>query len=259
MSPTALRRARCLGSVDILVLAGGLGSRIRPTLGDTPKLLAPIGERPFLYYLLRWLRRFGARRVVLALGHGAAAVQEYLLDLRDPALAVTFVVEPRPLGTAGAVRFACPLLHTDPVLVMNGDTFVTADLCEFLAFHRAAGATGTIVGATVEAAGRYGRITIDGGARIREFVEKDAAFPGPVMVNAGIYLLSPALLDAIIVMPGPSLERDVFERLPAGSLAAFGGPFDFVDIGTPEALAAAAGVLAALFGRENRAENESAR
>jgi NDP-sugar pyrophosphorylase family protein len=79
------------------------------------------------------------------------------------------------------------------------------------------------------------------------------------MVNAGIYLLSPALLDAIIVMPGPSLERDVFERLPAGSLAAFGGPFDFVDIGTPEALAAAAGVLAALFGRESRAENESAR
>ena len=254
MSPRSLRRDQCLGAVDILVLAGGLGTRIRPVLGDTPKLLAPIGGRPFLSYLLRWLASFGARRVVLALGHAAAAVEDYLRDVRDldfeatQDLEVIAVVEPQPLGTAGAVRFARAWLHTDPVLVLNGDSFVDADLCGFLAFHRASGAAGTVLGAMVDDAGRYGRIVIDDDARIRRFVEKDTAFRGPAVVNSGVYLMSAALLDAIVAMPGPSLERDVFERLPAGSLAAFRGRFDFIDIGTPEALATAATVLAPLFG-----------
>ena len=239
--------------------AGGrLGRRIRPVLGERPKLLAPVGGRPFLSYLLQWLTRFGARRIVLALGHGATAVQKYLLEFRDPALEVTAIVEPRPLGTAGAVRFARARLRSDPVLAMNGDSFVAADLCGFLAFHRASGAIGTVLCATVEDAGRYGRIATDENARIREFVEKDTAFQGRATVNSGVYLLSAALLDTIIAMPGPSLERDVFERLPAGSLAAFGGPFDFVDIGTPETLAMAATVLAPLFGCLAGAKTESA-
>jgi NDP-sugar pyrophosphorylase family protein len=259
MSPTSSRLDRDLGAVDVLVLAGGLGMRIRPVLGDTPKLLAPIGGRPFLSYLLRWLTKFGARRVVLALGHGAAAVQEYLLDFRDPALAIAAVVEPRPLGTAGAVRLSRSRLHTDPVLVMNGDSFVSADLCAFLAFHRAAGASGTMLCATAEQAGRYGRIAIDENARIRQFVEKDIAFQGRAMVNTGLYLLSSALLDTIVAMPGPSLERDVFEQLPAGSLAAFGGAFDLLDIGTPEALATAVPLLAPLFSPVAAAQTEGAR
>lgn len=258
-SPTSSQRGRCLGSLDILVLAGGLGTRIRPVIGDTPKLMASIGGRPFLSYLLLWLTRFGARRVLLALGHGAAAVQDYLLDFRHPALSVTTVLEPCPLGTAGAVRLARSRLQTDPVLVMNGDSFVAADLCGFIAFHRAAGATGTVLCAMVEHAGRYGRIVTDENARIREFVEKDSSFRGPAMVNAGIYLLSGALLDTIVAMPGPSLERDVFARLPAGSLAAFGGPFDFIDIGTPETLAIAASVLAPLFGSLSAGVTESER
>ena len=257
-SPTSLRRGRCLGSVDILVLAGGLRTRIRPALGDTPKVLAPIGGRPFLSYLLRWLASFGARRVVLALGYGAAAVQECLRGFCEPDLSVTVVVEPRPLGTAGAVRFARARLHTDPVLVMNGDSFVDADLCAFLAFHHAAEAGGTVLCATVDHPGRYGRIATDSNARIREFVEKDAAFAGRAMVNAGVYLIPPALLDTIGAMPGPSLERDVFERLPAGSLAAFGGQFDFVDIGSPQTVATAANVLAPLFGLATAAETEGA-
>jgi NDP-sugar pyrophosphorylase family protein len=259
MSPTSSRLDRDLGPVDVLVLAGGLGTRIRPVLGDTPKLLAPIGGRPFLSYLLRWLTKFGARRVVLALGHGAAAVQEYLLDFRCSALEITTVVEPQPLGTAGAVRLARARLRSDTVMVMNGDSFVAADLCEFLEFHREAGAIGTMLCAMAEHGGRYGRIATDDNARIREFVEKDIALRGPAMVNAGVYLFSPALLDLVATMPGPSLERDVFEQLPAGSLAAFGGAFDLLDIGTPETLATAAALLAPLFSAVAAAQTEGAR
>jgi NDP-sugar pyrophosphorylase family protein len=253
----SIMSSQCLGLIDILVLAGGLGTRIRPVLGDTPKLLAPIGGRPFLSYQLRWLTSFGARRVVLALGFGAAAVQKYLGGFHDTVLEITAIVEPQPLGTAGAVRFARTQLRSNPVLVMNGDSFIAADLCGFLAFHHAAGATGTVLCTTVDDAGRYGRIAIDEDARIREFVEKDTTFQERAMINAGVYLLSGALLDAIVAMPGPSLERDVFERLPAGSLAAFSGPFDFIDIGTPETLATAAAVLAPLFGPAPAAETES--
>lgn len=258
MSPTSPRLERCLEAVDIVVLAGGLGTRLRPVLGDTPKLLAPVGGRPFLSYLLRWFSRFGARRVVLALGHGAADVLDYLRDVPDTALEITAVVEPYPLGTAGALRFARSWLRSDPVLVMNGDSFVAANLCRFLAFYRMVAADGAVLCALAENAGRYGRISIDENMCIRRFVEKDVAFRGSAMVNTGVYLFSGRLLDAIDAMPGPSLETDVFERLPAGSLAAFTGSFDFIDIGTPESFAAAATMLAPWFGRVAAAQMERA-
>jgi NDP-sugar pyrophosphorylase family protein len=146
------------------------------------------------------------------------------------------VTEPRPLGTAGAIRFARPNLHTDPVLVMNGDSFADADLCAFVAHHRRAGAKATLLCAEVDDAGRYGRIELDGEGRIRGFIEKDRNFHGRCAVSAGVYLFSAALLDEIAAGSLTSLEHDVFGRAPSGSLAAFAGRFAFIDIGTPESL-----------------------
>jgi mannose-1-phosphate guanylyltransferase len=100
--------------------------------------------------------------------------------------------------------------------------------------------------AQVEDAGRYGRVLVDQSGRIRGFVEKDPAIRGPAVVNAGIYLLSAPFLDAIAGGTARSLERDVFERLPAGSLAAVAGKFNFIDIGTPESLARAPQILETL-------------
>ena len=99
--------AQCLATLDVLVIAGGLGTRIRSALGDTPKLLAPIGGRPYLAYLLDWLRRFGAKRIVLGLGHRAQAVTDFLERNKSSYddLTVVTVTEPEPLGTAGA---RCP-------------------------------------------------------------------------------------------------------------------------------------------------------
>jgi len=241
--------AQCLATLDVLVIAGGLGTRIQSALGDTPKLLAPIGGRPYLAYFLDWLRRFGARRIVLGLGHRAQAVVDYLDRSKSSYadLTVVTVTEPEPLGTAGAIRFARPNLRSDPVLVMNGDSFADADLCAFVAHHRRARAKATLLCAEVEDAGRYGRVELDRKGRIRSFIEKDPNFHGRSAVNAGVYLFSAALLDEIAGGSAVSLEHDVFGRAAAGSLAAFAGRFTFIDIGTPESLKLAERVFGAKF------------
>jgi mannose-1-phosphate guanylyltransferase len=241
----ALQPAPCLATLDVLVIAGGLGTRIKSALGDTPKLLAPIGGRPYLDYLLGWLRSFGAKRVVLGLGHRAPAIVDFLDHNKSSYddLTVVTVTEPRPLGTAGAIRFARSNLRTDPVLVMNGDSFADTDLCAFVAHHRRSKAKATLLCVEVDDAGRYGRIELDGDGRIRRFIEKDPNFHGSSPVSAGLYLFSAALLDEIAAGNAVSLEHDVFARAPAGSFDAFAGRFAFIDIGTPESLKLAEHVI----------------
>jgi mannose-1-phosphate guanylyltransferase len=229
----------CLNAIDVLVLAGGLGTRIRPVLGDTPKLLAPVAGRTFLDHLLDWLRRFGARRVVFALGHRAEAVTAHLGKAARDGLVTVPVIEPQPLGTAGAIRLARPQLHSDPVLLLNGDSFTDADICKLLARHRRTVAAGTLLCASVADAGRYGRVDIDAAGTIRGFAEKDAQARGPANISAGMYVLSAALLDTIAAGTATSLEKDVFAALPPGALTAFCECGRFIDIGTPESLAAA--------------------
>lgn len=237
------RESSCLADLDIFVLAGGLGTRLQSVLGGLPKLLAPIEGRPYLAYLIDWLARFGAQRIVFGLGHKAEAVISYLNEHPRTDLAIETVVEPRPLGTAGAIRFARPHLHSDPVLVLNGDSYVDADLCDFVQRHKTAGKQATLLCAEVDNAGRYGRTQLDRDGLIEAFLEKDATFSGRAAINAGVYLLSAALLDSIANSDAVSLERDIFERLPAASLAGFASRAAFIDIGTPDSLAAADNVF----------------
>jgi NDP-sugar pyrophosphorylase family protein len=249
VSPKTSECPQCLATLDILVIAGGLGTRIKSVLGDTPKLLAPICGRPYLAYLLGWLRQFGARRVVLGLGHQAQAVIDFLArnSSAHDDLTVETVTEPQPLGTAGAVRFARSELRSDPVLVMNGDSFADADLCAFLDHHRRSKAKATLLCAEVDDAGRYGRVDFDGEGRIRGFIEKDPNFHGRSAVSAGVYLFSAALLDEIAGGNAASLERDVFGQAPSCSLDAFAGSFSFIDIGTPESLKLAEHIFGTKF------------
>src|ERR1700739_2139066 len=114
--------------IDAYIFAGGRGTRIAPILGIVPKFLAPIGDTTVGDLILDQLEAFGARRVVLGLGYGAACVIKYLARRPRTEMEVVLIVELRPLGTAGALRLAMPLLRSDPVLVMNGDTLVDVDL-----------------------------------------------------------------------------------------------------------------------------------
>jgi len=239
-----------LASVDVAVLAGGLGTRLRPVLGETPKILAPIGGKPYLDHLLAWLTGYGARRVVLCLGFRAELVLDYLKRHPFPAVEIATSVEPEPLGTAGGLRLALPLLRSDPVLVMNGDTFVDANLATFAQAHREARAAASVLCATVQSTARYGRLDLDAAGRVARFREKDPADAGPGSINAGLYLFSQAWLKDFGRTEGPSLERDVFAAAPAGTFTAIpAGDVAFVDIGTPESYAEAEAILGRALAR----------
>ena len=233
-----------LRDVDVLILAGGLGTRLRGVLPDTPKILAPILGRPFLEHLLRWLASQGCRRVVLSLGYRADAVKSWLDSASLPLLDIRTVVEPEPMGTGGAIAFAAATLGSDPVLVMNGDTVVEVDLKEFLRFHQDAKIDASILCVGVENPGRYGQIEIDDFDRVQRFAEKDPNATGPNWINAGLYLFSQRLVGEIsTTLSRGSLERDILEKRPVGSVGAFRTNGRFLDIGTPETLALAADLL----------------
>ena len=232
----------CLSGIDVVVLAGGRGTRLAGVLGGTPKVLAPIGERPYLSLLLAWLQGFGATRVIFGLGHLAGAVETYLQAHAPEGLACISVVEPEPLGTAGAIHHLASHIRNLPALVLNGDTFVDADLCAFLASHRESGAAGSILCTQVANAGRYGSVEIQGD-KISSFREKNLD-GGAGVINAGVYLFELKFLDIIAAAGGPSLETDVFQKLKPGTLNAHAGEFPFLDIGTPEDLARAPAILA---------------
>lgn len=250
---TASGNARSLSDVDTVVLAGGLGTRIRAVLGDVPKVLAPVGGRPFLDLLLDWLRGFGARRVVLCLGHLGDRVVAHLNDHPGIAagLEVVPVIEPAPLGTAGAVRHVRPHLSSDPVFVLNGDTFLDADLAGFVAGHRAAGRPISLLCAEVDSVARFGSVEVDGRGLLRRFVEKDAAGDRPGLINAGMYLFSAQALELLMACDGPSLERDLLQRQPTGTIRAEIVRGRFIDIGTPDSLAMAPQVIPLGHGRES--------
>ena len=226
-----------LKQIDVAVLAGGLGTRVSHVLGATPKLLAPVQGRPYIEHFLDWIGGFGAQRVVLCLGHLADVVVQYLHD-HPPALRVDVVVEPEPMGTAGALRHARSALRSDPVLVCTGDTFVDADVDALVQRHRADPAIATLLCGEVSDTSRFGRIQLDDRGRVASFAEKGSSGPG--LINCGLYLMSAELLDQIAAGQARSLERDVLAQCAPGSLGCHAGRFDFLDIGTPESLVSAA-------------------
>ncbi|MGB0670111.1 MAG: nucleotidyltransferase family protein [Rhodospirillales bacterium] len=223
-----------LSSIQAVILAGGLGTRLQGVLSDRPKALAPIHGRPFIDFQLAWLRSQGIERFVFCLGHRAGQIRDHLAARDD----VVFSVESEPLGTGGAIRHARHLLTSDPVLVLNGDSWLEADLRTFLDHHNHAMAPASMVCCAVPEAGRFGRVDVQGG-HVQAFAEKDPN-AGAGLISAGIYLLGQSALDDLDSLQVRSIEQDYFARLPAGTLAAHveDGP-PFIDIGTPESLRAA--------------------
>lgn len=215
------------------VLAGGLGTRLKPRFGDLPKSLAPLGGRPFLVWQLEWLRAKGIVDVVVCAGYGADQLERALGDGAAHGIRLRFSIEQEPLGTAGALRQASA--HVDgPAWVLNGDTLLEGDpwALEQARFER--GALGAIALYSVPDASSRGRVEVEADGRVKRFLEKDPAHRGPAWVNGGLYAFS-SVVWRRIGADTASLERDVLPGLAAaGRLIGVPCPGEFYDIGTPE-------------------------
>lgn len=232
-----------------VILAGGLGRRLRSVVPDRQKALAPVAGRPFLALLLERLGAAGMRDVILAVGHRAAGVRAFCGDGRRFGVEVRYSEERAPLGTAGAMALAAPLARTDPFLVLNGDTLAELDWDDLLRHHATRGASLTMALAAVPDRGRFGTVEVDPNGRVTGFAEK--AMAGAGWVNAGVYVVARTVLErcpALARRSGArpaSLERDVLPSLVGRGLHGFRAPgLRFLDIGTPAALARADRVLA---------------
>lgn len=231
-------------NVTAAVLAGGLGTRLRSVIADRPKALAEIKGRPFITYLLDQLTWTGVRSAVLCTGYLGEQIAGAIGENWD-GLRVSYSREERPLGTGGALRLALPHLGSDPVLVLNGDSFCMADLKGFWNWYHSRPA---IVGMLlIQAADtqRYGRVRVESDGAITEFAEKKVD-GGPGWINAGIYLLNREVISSIPTETNVSLEHDVFPRLVGRGLCGFPSRGRFLDIGTPEDFAAAETFFASL-------------
>lgn len=234
--------AESLADVTAVILAGGLGKRLRPVVSDRPKVLANVLGRPFLEHIFDRIAGFGVRRVVLCAGFMAELLDAaYREGYGDMSIAISR--EHEPLGTGGAVRNALPLLDSDPALVMNGDSYCTADLAAFFDRHRSAGAERSMLLVRCDECSDYGRVETDRDGHVTAYIEKDGS-AGPGWVNAGVYLLSKSAIESIPPEGPVSMERDVFPSwIPEGiqGVRLEGG---FLDIGTPERLEQAEDYLA---------------
>ena len=231
-----------------MILCGGLGTRLRGVLPTLPKALAPIAGRPFLDYVLQFLVSAGVTEVVLCIGVLGETILEYCRARKLDGLTLATSRENEPLGTGGAVKHAEQFIHTDPFLLMNGDTFLELNLAAMVEQHRKSEAAITMALTSVADAKRYGKVVTDERGLVTAFQEKEAgdghlarnatgtserAFGQKI--NAGCYAIRREVLKYIpVAPPAVSFETDVLPTFVLKGLQGYSTDGFFIDIGVPE-------------------------
>lgn len=218
--------------ITATILAGGAGTRLRTVVADRPKVLASVGGRPFLTRLLDQLAAQQVTRILLCTGYLGSQVQTQLGDSYQ-GMELLYSQENTALGTAGAIVQALPLLRSDTVLVLNGDSFCEVDLGASLAWHQQKTARATLVLAHVDQGARYGRVATAPDGQITRFLEKTGS-PEGGWINSGIYWFQRSALGGLPARMPLSLERDVFPGWIGQGLYGYAQPGRFLDIGVPE-------------------------
>jgi len=217
--------------MEAIILAGGMGTRLKDVIQNIAKPMAPVGDKPFLYYVFNWISRYFVEKVILSVGYKAESVIDFFGNLVLD-IPVEYVIEEKPLGTGGAIKSAAKEAEGKDILVLNGDTLFTVDLDKFFEFHISTESLFSIALKKMHFFDRYGTVDMEGNT-IKKFNEIKYCDDG--LINGGIYLINKQFIDSWEMPEVFSLEKDILEKTAGKSFLKgmiFNDPF--LDIGIPE-------------------------
>ncbi len=217
--------------MEVIVLAGGMGTRLREVLTDLPKPMAQINGKPFLYYLFKWLQQYSVERIILSIGFKAENIINYFGSAFNN-IPIEYIIEAKPLGTGGAILYALQKSIRKNVIIINGDTYFPIDINRFYNTHIKNNYYLSIALKLMQNFDRYGLVECKGRTIVR-FIEKKVCKEG--LINGGIYLVNKTLFEKFKFPQIFSFEQDVLVKV-VGSSILKGLIFDetFIDIGVPE-------------------------
>jgi D-glycero-alpha-D-manno-heptose 1-phosphate guanylyltransferase len=230
MSDNFMHTKNELAKVDVVILCGGLGTRLRPVSKDLPKVLMPFAGRPFIDILIESLLPFGFSRFVLCVGHLKEKVQEHFQNIDYE---VIFSEETEPLGTGGALKKALSLIGCPSFLVINGDSICPVDFSQFYTFHLQKRGILSLTLVKPQSGKDYGVVAVDDNERVISFREKKECYQN-TFINAGIYFMKQDIMNHMPMEARFSLEHDLFPKVLAAGCYGFRTNSEVIDIGTPE-------------------------
>jgi D-glycero-alpha-D-manno-heptose 1-phosphate guanylyltransferase len=226
--------------MEVIILAGGRGTRLQGIVDDLPKPMAPVNGKPFLSYVLAWLSKFPISKIIISTGYRSQAVSDYF-GASFSGIDIDYAVEETALGTGGAIMLAIKKANDSDVAVINGDTFFPVDIDKLFRFHAGGNKSLTIALKPMQDFSRYGSVECGGGSIIK-FNEKSYCAGG--LINGGIYVIKKSFMHSLNLPGVFSFEKDLLEKQASASNLSY-MIFDdaFIDIGTPEDYYRAAHIL----------------
>lgn len=218
--------------IDIFILCGGKGRRLRKVSGGLPKPLVKMGDRPFLDILIAYLRRYGFKRFILGTGYRADFIKKYYKARKIPGAEIVFSRESRPLGTGGALKKSKHYIKSGVFFVLNGDSFSEFSPAGLIKFYKKRNAQAVILLKKVRNTKGYGPVTVDRRSMIRSFGKGGQGAPGN-LINGGVYLFDKRIFSLLPKKASFSLEDDFFPKMSGKGFYGYKAPGFFIDIGTP--------------------------
>ena len=213
------------------MLAGGFGTRLRPVISGYPKTMAPVRERPFMEYVMKWLASFQVNKIVLSVGFMSEIIKTYFKN-EFKGIPIEYSFESEPLGTGGAIMRSLEHIQTENVLVINGDTYFPVDIEKFRLGHAAMSGVITVALKKMSAPDRYGTVILDKEENIVQFHEK--RFQKEGLINGGIYMINLKFLRSLDLPAKFSFEREILENTAGNNIKGMIFEDQFIDIGIPE-------------------------
>ena len=215
-----------------IILAGGLGTRLRSAISGVPKCMAPVAGKPFLHYVIDYLQQQGVKKFIFALGYMSEIIEEFL-KINYTNLQYQVVIEQEPLGTGGAIQLACSKATEEDILILNGDTFFKVDVLSVFKLHLQQHAACTVCLKAMQQFDRYGVVELDENSTITSFKEKQFYHQG--LINGGVYVINSHQFLTKNLPQKFSFEKDYLEKyVSEGNFTGIEQKAYFIDIGIPE-------------------------